>query len=161
MAHTAPRKTIQLGDLGSRFKPERDREHQYLRELFIDILSRLGTPIVEGVVKTTDATQTTLVKIDIEDDTVHLLEARVTARRTGGSSGSSGDGAAYIFRAAYNNIGGVGTTIIGSIDSTFTAENQSGWNATFDIDGDDVRVRVTGAANNNVTWHGEIRILEI
>src|SRR3954463_2664328 len=54
-----------------------------------------------ATVSTTDATATEIVAITIPPSTTMLIEARVTARRTGGSSGTAEDGAAYVIYTAY------------------------------------------------------------
>src|SRR3990167_9807760 len=121
---TASRKSFVLGDLGSPNKPERDQEHQALRLLLIDLLSRVSAPFALSVVETTDATETTLDHVSLEDSSISLVEVKVTARRTGGSSGTAGDGAGYVRRALYQRVGTGNATLIGSIDTSFTAQNQ-------------------------------------
>ena len=88
------------------------------------------------------------------------LEAVVTARRTGGSAGTAEDGAAYIVRGAYKTVAGV-VTLIGAIGLIYTAEDQPGWDCTLTISGTNVLVRVTGAVNNNVTWHCTARVWRV
>lgn len=98
---------------------------------------------------TTDATVTTLQTIAIPTDTTVLIEARVTARRTGGSAGTNGDSAYYIVRGRAKNI--AGTVTLHDVISE-ESEDQAGWDADLDVDSTDVRVRVTGAVDNNITW---------
>jgi hypothetical protein len=81
-----------------------------------------------------------------------MLVATVTARRTGGSAGAAEDGASYIVAATVKNVGGT-ATLIGAVSALYTAEDQAAWNCTIDVTGATARVRVTGAANNNITWH--------
>jgi len=107
--------------------------------------------VYQADVKTTDATVTTLGSLSVPASTTQMIEATVTARRTGGSAGAAEDGAAYVIRAAAKNVSGT-ATIIGSVTAGFTAEDQAAWNATIDVSGGAMRVRVTGAANNNITW---------
>lgn len=112
---------------------------------------------VQGRITTTDATTTTLLTVNLKADTTYLLEARVVARRTGGSSGTADDGAAYVVRAAYQTVSGT-VTLIGSVSADFTAENQAGWACTFDVSHPLVRLRVTGAADNNVSWAARLTV---
>jgi hypothetical protein len=79
-----------------------------------------------------------------------LIEARVVARRTSGSAGAAGDSAVYVRVARAKNI--AGTVSLSNIQSSVTFEDQNSWNATLDVSGTSVRVRVNGAANNNVDW---------
>lgn len=105
-------------------------------------------------INTTDATPTTfstLIGIDPPSNAVVLVEAHVWARRTGGTSGTTGDGAGYVRRGLYKNVSGT-LTLIGSVQDTFTAESQAGWDCTLVISGDYILPQVTGAANNNVRW---------
>ena len=108
--------------------------------------------VFQNRVATTDATVTTLHTFTIGASNNVLIEAIVTARRTGGSAGTANDGAAYKLTAYYQNNSGT-ATLVGSVIQTVVGESQAGWNATLDTSGADVRVRVTGATNNNVTWH--------
>jgi hypothetical protein len=111
--------------------------------------------IFQGRVATTDGTPTTINTIAIPASTTVMIEARVVARRTGGTAGSAEDGAGYVVRGCYKNSAG-SATIIGSVNADFTAESQSTWAATFNTSSGNVLLQVTGAANNNVTWHSTV-----
>lgn len=110
--------------------------------------------------KTTDATNTALQRVGVSNNRSVMIEARAIARRTGGSSGSAGDSAGYVIRGVFKNISGT-VSLVGSVSSIFTAEDQSGWNLGFSISGTEVIVTATGAANNNITWESAIRIYEV
>lgn len=107
--------------------------------------------VYQNKVLTTTATQTTLHTFTIPASTTYSIEATVVARRTGGSSGTAEDGARYKITAAYKNVGGT-ATLIGAVTVISSAEDQGAWDATFDVTGATARVRVTGAANNNISW---------
>lgn len=109
-------------------------------------------------VKTTDATVTTVQTLNIPDNSITLVESYVVGQRTGGSAGTTGDGAGYIRRATYKRTGGGAPALIGAVQDGFTAESQAGWDCTLDVSGNTVRVRITGAVNNNVTWNSTILI---
>lgn len=106
-----------------------------------------------GYVNTTNATPTgqTRTSMYCPSGEMVYVEAHVAARRTGGSSGATGDCAGYVRRAVYKNTG-AGPTLVGSVQDAFTAESQAGWDCTFTTSGNYVQVQVTGAANNNITW---------
>lgn len=108
--------------------------------------------VYQNRVATTDATVTTLHTITIPASTTVMLNAFVTARRTGGSSGTAEDGAGYNIRATFKNVAGTATQI-GATTVVNSHEDQAGWDATFDVTAGTARVRVTGATNNNITWH--------
>lgn len=99
---------------------------------------------------TTDATVTTLHTFATTTDVQYTLRATVTAKRTGGASGTAGDGASYIVAVRAKNVGG--TVTIGTPVSLLTDEDQVGWDVTFSVSGTNVLVRVTGAASNNISW---------
>lgn len=105
-----------------------------------------------GRVATTDATVTTLMTYTLTAANAYLIEARVVAHRTGGAAGAADDSAAYVVYAGAKHTGGV-AVLITAVGAAYTDEDQAAWNATIDVNGNDIRVRVTGAANNDVTWH--------
>jgi hypothetical protein len=110
--------------------------------------------VSQATVATTDATVTTLATVATTTDTVMLLEVRVSGRRTGGTGGTAGDSATYIRTARILNI--AGTVTIANLQSDYTSETVGGWNATITVSGTNALVRVTGAANNNITWQATI-----
>lgn len=111
-------------------------------------------------VSTTNATVTTLATYTLPSSTTYGVEAIVVARRTGGSSGTAEDGARYKLSAVYKNVAGT-ATIIGSVHQEQVDEDQAGWDATLDVTGATVRVRVTGAANNNIDWKVITRVFQV
>lgn len=116
--------------------------------------------LYQNRVATTDGTQTTIHTFTVPSSTSYMIEAYVTARRTGGSSGTAEDGAGYVIRGIYKNTAGT-VAIIGAVNADFTAESQAGWDATFTTSGATVLCRVTGATNNNVTWHMTARVWQV
>lgn len=107
-------------------------------------------------VSTTDATITTLSAVAIPTDSVVLLEYHITARRTGGASGSAGDSATYVRTLRAKNISG--TVTIHDVQTDYTSEDQAAWNVAFSVSTTNVRLSVTGAAANNINWHSEVKI---
>ncbi len=114
---------------------------------------------VEDKVSTTNATVTTLSTINVPSTTTLSIKGYVSARRTGGSSGTAEDGAMYRVEAVYKNISGTATSI-GSV-VTVIGESQSGWDVTLSASSGTVLVRVTGAANNNITWRSDLEVDEV
>ncbi len=108
--------------------------------------------VYQNRVATTDATVTTLHTFTVPASTIYAIEARVIARRTGGTAGTAEDGAYYIINGVYKNVAGV-ATIIGAVAQTVVGESVAGYDATFDVTGATVRCRVTGVLNTNITWH--------
>jgi hypothetical protein len=110
--------------------------------------------VFQTATTTTNATVTTLATVPTTTNTTMQLEVRINGRRTGGTSGSAGDSAAYIRTARIKNVGG--TVTLSNLQSDYTSEDQTGWNATIVVSGTDVLVRITGAANNNITWQATV-----
>jgi len=110
---------------------------------------------ISATTSTTDATVTTIATVAIPASTTVMIEARVTARRTGGSAGTAEDGAGYIVAAAYKNVAGTATEI--GETSLFSAEDQAAWSCTITPSGANALIQVTGAANNNINWFAEYR----
>ncbi len=125
-----------------------------------------GTPAVvsevrrQGRVTTTDATVTTLMSYTLTAARAYLIEARVVAHRTGGAAGAADDSAAYIVWGGFKHTGGA-AAIITAVVTIFADEDQAAWDATMDVSASTVRVRVTGATDNNVTWHCTLVIQEV
>ncbi|HEX8653117.1 MAG TPA: hypothetical protein VF708_20030 [Pyrinomonadaceae bacterium] len=109
---------------------------------------------------TTTATVTTLHTFTVPASTTYAIEAIIVARRTGGSAGTAEDGAFYKIAAVFKNVSGA-ATIIGAVQQLVAQESQAGWDATFDVTGATVRCRVTGALNNNITWHMTARVWQV
>lgn len=114
-----------------------------------------------NTVNTTDATVTTIQTIAIPTDKVLMIETRVTARKTAGAGvGTVNDGNGYVRTATYANIAGV-VTLSGAVQTSYTGEGIAAFNVTLVISGTDVLIRVTGAANDDVTWNSITRTYEV
>ena len=108
---------------------------------------------------TTNATVTALQRVDVDLNKSVYIEARVVARRTGGSSGSTGDTAFYTIQAGFKNIAGTVTLVAAVILNG--GEDQSGWDLGFSIVGTQAVLVATGAANNNITWESSLSFYEV
>ena len=139
-------RAVILGDLTN------PHEIQKLRDYLIELYGFAGLRPLFFMVRTTDATVTTLTTLPLEDSSTYKIVADVVARRTGGASGAAGDGASYRIIGTFRRVSAGSATLIGSLTADHTAESQSGWDATLTVSGDDVLVRVTGAAGNSLTW---------
>ncbi len=115
--------------------------------------------VVGGTVNTTDNTVTTIVTVAVPTNTVLLVEARVTSRKTGGAgTGTTGDGNAYIRTVKVKNVSG--TVTAGTTSSTFTDEDNTPFNCTFAVSGTNLLVQVLGANNDNVTWDATVIVTQ-
>lgn len=117
--------------------------------------------VFQGTAKllTTDATVTTIYTQAIPVSTSLLSVGYVVARRTGGSSGTAEDGAAYRVEYLAKNASGT-ATVIGSVIAVI-GESQAGWDLTVSASSGNVLVRVTGAANNNISWRYSRRTFQV
>lgn len=104
-----------------------------------------------AVIRTTDATVTTLATLVIPVDRVVNVWGQVTGRRTGGSAGAANDGAGYVVAFVANNTAGT-AAVIGSASVTTLGESQAGWNCAVSFSSGNALIRVTGAADNNIKW---------
>lgn len=106
---------------------------------------------VDATVSTTDATVTTLKTVKVPVSTTLLVSGYVVARRTGGSSGTANDGAAYRVEFVAKNAAGTGA-LIAAATVTLVGESQAAFAVTCTASAGNVLVQVAGAANNNLTW---------
>jgi hypothetical protein len=119
-------------------------------KLSFDAATSANYEMFQGQVNTTDATVTTVASVTVPTDSAVVIEAKMVGRRTGGSSGASGDAATYFRTARFKNVAGTVTML--TLQSDFTSEDQAAWDGTMDVSGTSARMRVKGASNNNVTW---------
>lgn len=105
----------------------------------------------QALVRTNDATVTTLATIPVPLNQVVKVQGQVAAHRTGGSAGATNDGAGYTLDFVCTNTAGT-AAIIGTASVTTIGESQAAWAVTVTFSGTNALVRVAGAANNNVTW---------
>ena len=148
-------RAIILGDL------TQPTEVQKLREYLIELYGYASLRPLFAALKTTDATVTTLSTIPLEDNRTYQVVADVVARRTGGASGTSGDGASYRILGTFRRVAAGAATAIGSLTVVHSAESQGGWDCTLTVSGNDVLIRVTGAVNNNVIWAGVVTLQHV
>lgn len=106
--------------------------------------------------ETADATAATLWSEDLLG--LPLATCWFDVKIIAAENSSGADQAAYFLRAAAQSAGGESGALIGAVDQYFVRESAgaSGWNATIDVSGDTVRVRVTGAAATTIHWSGTI-----
>src|ERR1700741_777449 len=113
----------------------------------------------QNKVTTTNATVTTIHTIAIPANTTVFIEAKVTARRTGGVAGTAQDSGGYLLYATYKNVAGTATEV--GETAVVTHEDQAGWAVTFTPSAANALLQVTGATNNNVSWVATVRIYPV
>jgi hypothetical protein len=122
----------------------------------VDVKVRHST----AYVLTTNATATDLFSWATNTDSVTLFEIMLVGKRTGGAAGTANDSKVSNILASYKNTSG---TVSELASPTFSHdwESQGGFNAAFVLTGANVKLQVTGAASNNMTWHAFIKALEV
>jgi hypothetical protein len=105
-------------------------------------------------VATTDATVTTIISIPIVLNSASRFLVSVVGKRTGGSSGSTGDIGSYLCTFTANNVSG--TTTNSNLVMIDAYESQPAWDVTITTSAGNALIQVTGAANNNITWNANI-----
>lgn len=103
-----------------------------------------------GTASTTDATVTTCGTYAVPDLSTVFLTSTVVAHRDDHTQG-----AGYQVEGVFRRSGGT-VTQVGATLSVLAAEDNVLWDATYDVSGTDVRVRVTGAAATNLSWKSRI-----
>jgi len=96
-------------------------------------------------VHTTDATVTTIALYTLPDETIFEAFVLVVARTTGGVK------ATYQRTIGGDREGGAAATAQAST-TTRSVEDVAGWDVTADASGNDIRLRVTGAAATAIDW---------
>lgn len=112
-----------------------------------------------ATVNTTDATPTTLATFPVPTNSAITFSGSVSALRTGGISGASGDSAGYDVNCTFKNVSGTVSIIVQG--EQFAAEDQSGWGVSFGASGTNGTLIVTGASGNNITWNALYNLLAV
>jgi len=101
-------------------------------------------------VQTADATVTTLDSITLLDDNVYKVTGHVLAIQADGTS------AVYEIKTGVKRTSGGAATLFGSIVSVITSEDEGSWDCTFTVNGNDIRLSVTGEAATTIDWGGHL-----
>ena len=136
-----------------------ENDDQHIRDLIAQSKYNEQDTTYSAKITTSDATATTLFTYKPVLP-ITMIEAKIIARRTGGTAGTAGDGAGYVVRGTYKNISGT-TTLIGSVNADYTAESQAGWAATFTLSSNNILITVTGAVDNTILWYMRADIITI
>jgi hypothetical protein len=97
-------------------------------------------------VTTNDNTQTSLAEIEIEEDEMESFLALVTAKGPGNKHYWN-----HLQFSARRNAS-ENAVIVGSVVQTIDSENSPAYQVLIDINGEDVRIRVTGEDAETVNW---------
>ena len=109
--------------------------------------------------RTTDATSTAAIRVQVDPGKTVMIDACIVARRTGGTAGADGDSAWYQLTGAYKNIAGVLTGI--GAPNLIGGEDQAAWSVGFSSSTNYAIITVQGAVNNNITWETTLSSYEV
>ena len=108
--------------------------------------------VVRAAVQTTDATATTLWSETLADNTVHVIDVFVVARRTDAAGRWSGRRRVTVYREAAGS-----ATLEGSVETIGTdVANGIAPTVTLDVSSNDIRLRVTGEAAKTINWRAQV-----
>lgn len=106
-------------------------------------------------VQTLDAVQTTLDTITLLDENVYTVQAFVAASQSDGT-----DEAGYIISCVARRTGGGGATVSTTI-SQMTDESNGALDATFTVNGNDLRLSVTGIGAETWEWGTTLKYMNM
>jgi hypothetical protein len=116
---------------------------------------------------TTNATIGDLCTFPITSNKSMFVVAKILAHCTGGSActaGTANNSAGYLVVGTCKNNGGTTGAVTNSptLLNGANGHEDADWTATIDCDDttDSARVRITGAANTNITWFGMVTTME-
>lgn len=107
-----------------------------------------------ATIQTTDATVTTIDSFTLVAGNAYVVEVAVVAKQ------GDTNRASYVRRACVYRPAAGSATLEGSVQDTLTVESDASWDLTIDVNGNDARVRVTGAAVT-INWACKLSILEV
>lgn len=110
---------------------------------------------VVGLESTTTATPATYDIYTVGTTSAGIVHARVTAIRTGGSGGTTGDAFVAELVQGVKRVGG-GAALVGTVAYPFFFRDNAAANADFVVSTNTVQLRLTGVVNNNYTWRFEV-----
>lgn len=113
---------------------------------------------VKGRTLTTGATQGTLLAFTLADGFVYSIKATIKGRKIDGT-----DRALYVVEALAYRQGG-GAVLEGGVPYNYKVVESTGatsWNGDIDVSGNDIRVRVNGAAATTINWNVILEIQRV
>jgi hypothetical protein len=115
--------------------------------------------IAQTVASTTNATVTALATIPTVTGNTYHVKATIVGKRTGGTAGAVGDGAVYVREAKVKNI--AGTLTLSNLQSSYTSEDQAGFNGLIVVSGTNIIVQCQGTVNNTMSWSCTYELISI
>lgn len=114
--------------------------------------------LVKATLSTTDATPSTLLSYTLASGFTYSVEAKIVARDITGANRAMFIPKALVYRE------GSGSVIEGGVPyqiDNVTSTGANAWVGTIDTSGNDIRVRVTGAASTTINWHVILELTKV
>ena len=132
---------IKASNISSNFAVQELKSHQGY--------TNSGRIELTDAVQTTDATETTMTTLPVNDNTVMRFEVMVVARFE--NTGTNKSYWARLTGAVRRNNGG-SAVLVGTREKLEDSEGTPGYTCDVDVSGNDLRIRVTGAGSETVNW---------
>jgi hypothetical protein len=142
-----------LDQITANINPESiDSSHVYLItpvKIGDELYSRHKATII-----TSNNSPATAFILDASSPGTLLVEARISAYRTGGTLGNPGDGASFIRTFRVKTVGS--TTTMHDVQSDYTSRDDLSMNIDFSVNLTNIKCRVKGVNNNTLRWTMDI-----
>jgi hypothetical protein len=104
---------------------------------------------------------TGLKSLTLPDERTWAFEMLFAVRQGGGTGGTIGNSAVYKALGCVKRVSGV-VSLTGTVTYTTVAEDDASWpTPVVDVSGLNLRVRVTGVANQNIRWMAVVHLVEV
>lgn len=107
-------------------------------------------------IQTLNAVQTTADSITLLDENTYHCIAYVVGVKSDGT-----DRASYHVECTVYRTGGGGATLQGAVTVVHSQESNAAWDATFTVNGNDLRVSVTGVAATTIEWTANLKYINM
>lgn len=110
---------------------------------------------IQGTIKTattTDATQTTIDTLTLDDESVYLVRASIVTIESGGGDLGGGEIICLAKRLSAGN-----AAIQGSVEDILRRGTNGSLDFTFTVSGNDLLARVTGLASTTMKWESILK----
>lgn len=86
---------------------------------------------------------------------------QVTARQTGGASGTAGDSAVFFKTGAVKTVSGTASLVGTATETGYSDAAASAWTCALSVSGSNLQIRVTGETNKNIRRFASVQLAEV
>jgi len=116
--------------------------------------------IIQSQKSTSGESSDTLITYVLDEDTTYLIESRVLARRTAGS-GAAGESCLYVKKIGCKRVETGSAQMMGTIQNDFTVEDNPNWGCDFVVDGNNLKLNISGESGYIIDWHSSLFLQKI